>query len=112
MLDRNIGLAGIEPEKAAAIPATGEARIERERTVDQPDCGADVLAEISQHEGGVGKYARVVLCYPERVPSEITGLVAACLRLFGPDLSDKVQVTDRRPGECRPVMPIDRDRLI
>jgi len=45
MLDREIGLAGPEPEKAAYIPAAGEARVERQRSVDQPDHGADILAE-------------------------------------------------------------------
>src|SRR6266446_4690182 len=74
MLDREIGLAGKYPEKAARIPAAGEARMEREHPVDQPDHGADVFAEMHQHEGGVDKDARVVLRYLERLPSEIAGL--------------------------------------
>ncbi len=41
MLDREIGLAGPEPENATHIPAAGEARVERECSVDQPDHGAD-----------------------------------------------------------------------
>ena len=48
----------------------------------------------------------------ERLPSKIDGLAAVRLRLFGPAVSDEPQVADRRPGECRPVMPIDRDRLL
>jgi hypothetical protein len=42
MLDREIGFAGPEPEKAAQIPAAGEARVELERAVDQPDHRTDV----------------------------------------------------------------------
>ena len=76
MLDREIGLTGPEPEKAGQISAAGEARVERERPVDQPDHGADILAQSSQHEGGVGKDARVVLPQLERLPSEAAGLAA------------------------------------
>ena len=45
MLNREIVLTGPNPEKAAQIPAAREARVERERAVDQPDHGADILAE-------------------------------------------------------------------
>ena len=51
------------------IPAAGEARVERQRTVDQPDHGADILAELRQHKGGVGEDARVVLAHLE-APAE------------------------------------------
>src|SRR6266478_7464306 len=111
MLDRDIVLAGPEPEKAAYIPAAGEARVERERTVDQPDHGADVLPELAQHESGVREDAGVVLPRLERTPGKIYALAAGCFRLFGPTVSDEPQVADRCPGECRPVMPIDGDRL-
>jgi len=94
------------------VPAAGEARVECQRTVDQPDHHTDVLAEIRQHKAGVGKDAWVVLPDLERLPSEIAGLAAGYLRLFGPAISDEVHVTDRRPGKRRPVMPIDGDRLL
>ena len=71
MLDREIGLPGTDPEQAAQIPAAGKARIERKRTVDQRDHGADILAEIRQHKGGVGEDARVVAAPLERPPSKI-----------------------------------------
>jgi len=89
MLDRGIGLTGPEPENAAHKPAAGEARVERQRTVDQPYRGADVLAEYSQYKGGVGKDARVVLRRLERLPRKITGLAAGCLGLFGPSVIDE-----------------------
>jgi len=112
MLDREVGLAGKQPEKAAQKPATGIARVERERPVDQADHRTDILAELSQHESCVGEDAGVVLSHLERLPSEIAGLAAGCLRLFGPAVIDEPQMADRRPGQYRPVMPIDRDRLL
>src|SRR5215831_1193319 len=111
MRDREVGLTGMYPEKTADIPAAGEARVERERTVDQPDHGTDVLPELTQHESGVREDARVVLPRLERTPGKIYALAAGCLRRFGPTVSDEPQVADRCPGECRPVMRIDHDRL-
>ena len=66
MLDREIGLAGKQPEKTAQIPAAGIARVDRERPVDQPDHRTDILAELSQHSRGVGEDAGVVLPRLER----------------------------------------------
>src|ERR1700730_13421853 len=111
MLDCEIGLAGPDPDVAAHIPAVGIARVERERTVDQPDHGTDVLSEASQHKCGVGEDARVALPHLERLPSEVAGLATACLRVFGPALNDEPRVAVCRPGQRRAVMPIDRDRL-
>src|SRR5207244_12075572 len=104
MLDPEIRLAGPHPEKAAHEPAAGVARIECQRTVDQPDHRADVLAEPRQYLGGVGENARVVLRRLERPPGKIAGLAAGCLRLFGPALNDEPQVTVRRQRECGSVM--------
>src|SRR5262245_51514445 len=109
MLDREIGLAGPDPEKATHIPAAGEGRVERQCSVDQPDHRLDILAEIRQDEGGVDEYARVVLSRLERLPREFDGLATGCLRLFGPAVSDNGHVTERRPGQRGTVMPIDRD---
>src|SRR5215813_8640125 len=111
MLDREIVLTGPGPEAAAKMPAAGKARVECQRTVDQPDHGADVLAEIRQQGGGVGEDTRVVLPGLERLPSKIDALAAICLRLFGPVGSLEVQVAVRRPGQCGPATRIDRNRL-
>ena len=88
MLDREVGLTGKHPEKAAHIPAAGVARVERERAVDQPDHGTDIFAEVSQHIGGVDEDARVVLRRLERPPSKLYALATACLRRFCPAVSD------------------------
>jgi hypothetical protein len=66
MLDREIGLTGKYPEKAAHITAAGKARIDRQRPIDQADHRADVLAETSQYQSRIGEDARVVLCRLER----------------------------------------------
>src|SRR6516164_5587484 len=97
MFEREIGLTGPDPEKAAQIPAAGEARVDHKRTVDQPDHGTDVLAEIGQHEGGVGEDARVVFSDLQGPTCEFDGLATACLRCFDPAVSDEVEMADRRP---------------
>src|SRR5713101_4623105 len=99
MPDREIGLAGKYSKKADHIPVAGEARVERQGAVDQPDHGVDILPELSQHTGGIDEDARVVLPHLQRLPSKIDGLAAGCLRLFGPAVSEEVHVTDRRPGK-------------
>src|SRR4029077_950946 len=111
-LDPEIGLAGPHPEKAAHKPAAGVTRVEHQRTVDQADHRPNIRAEPRQHLSSIGENARVVLRYLKRLPSEIAGPAAACLRVFGPALSDEPHVALRRPRECRSIMRIDRDCLL
>src|SRR5258708_20530674 len=87
MLDREIVLTGQEPDLAAKIPATGEARVERERTVDQPGHGADVLAETCQHKRGVSEDARVVLPPIASLPGKLDALGAIYLHRVAPSLN-------------------------
>src|SRR6516164_3530327 len=112
MLDREVGLTGPDPEHAAPIPAASEARVERQRTIDQPDHGADILAEIRQRLRGIGEGARVVLRHLERLSRKSCGLATVGLRRFGPAVIDQPHVVDRRPGKRRPVIGINRDRLL
>src|SRR5215472_5478715 len=60
MLDRDVGLAGPHPERSADRPAARKAGVECEGAIDQRDHRADILAEISQRQGGVGQGARIV----------------------------------------------------
>src|SRR5215831_16242895 len=112
MLDCEIGLAGIYPENTARNPSAGVARVERERPVHQPNHRTDILAEKSQHKGGVGENAWVVLPHFERLPRKIDAFAAGYLRVFGPAVFDAPHMAKRRPGKCRPVMAIDRDCLL
>src|SRR5439155_11688824 len=88
MLDREIVFAGNVPDDAAHIPAASEARVERQRTVDQPyhgtDILADIVAEMRQHEHGVGEDAWIILSNLERLSGKITPFAAVCLRRFRP----------------------------
>src|SRR5437016_5008546 len=97
MLDRQIGLTRPQPDNAASKPTECEARVERERTVDQPDHGVDILSEATQYESRVGKDARVVLRHLKRLSRQIAGLAPICLRRFGPVVAGEVKVADRSP---------------
>src|SRR5713101_1664672 len=112
MLDREVRLTGPEPENATHIPAAGEARVKRQRALYQPDHGADILTEVSQHLGGIGEGRRIVLRCLERLSGKIDGLATNCLRRCGPAGHNELSAAYRRPGKGRPVMRIDRDRLI
>src|SRR5438270_11773376 len=111
MLDREIMFTGKYPNNSAHEPASGKARVKRQGTVDQPDHGTDILAELSENKSCIGEDARVVLCRLERLPNKIDGLAAVCLRRCGPTVTNEPQMADRRPGKGGPVMPIDHDRL-
>jgi hypothetical protein len=93
MLDREIGLARGEPEIAAHKPTAGEARVERQRPVDQPDHRAGILTEATQHKGGVGEDVRVVIRRLERLPSKVDGPTAGRLRRFSPAVKLSARVT-------------------
>src|SRR4029077_7028262 len=72
----------------------------------------DILAEHTQCVGSVGEDGRVVLPSRERSASKIDTLAAGWPRVFGPAVSDDRHLAHRRPDKRRPVMPIDRDRLL
>jgi hypothetical protein len=55
MLDREIRLAGPQPEKTADVPATREARIEGEGAIDRCDHRIQVFAEHGERHCGVGQ---------------------------------------------------------
>src|SRR5580704_10131854 len=112
MLDGEIGLTRPEPENAAQVPAVGEARVERQSPVGQPNHRAYVLAEASEHPGGIGEDARVVLSHLERLPGKVAGLGVSCLRLSGPTVTSAQNMADRCPGKCGSKIPINRDRLL
>src|SRR5689334_18080802 len=112
MLDCEIVLTGKYPEKTAHPPAACEARVERERTIDKPDHGTNVLAEASQDEGRARENTRIVLRHLKRLPGKVDALVTMCLRRVGPSFIDEPHVRKRRLRKCRPEFLIDRDRPI
>ena len=66
MLDREIGLTSQNPQHAAQLPTASKARIENERTFDQPYSGIDVLPKKSEGETAKCEDIGVVRGEPER----------------------------------------------
>src|SRR5262249_14860703 len=103
MPDREIGLTGIQPQKATHVPAEGKARVECERTVNQPDRRVDMLPEYSQHFGGMGEDARVVFRPLERLPRKIHRLRADWWMALPPSRQSRVAcgITPPTPAQAR-----------
>src|SRR5580700_100913 len=59
-LDCSVKLARKKQENGTDVPAARKARVECQRPIDQRHNRADILAEIAQREGGVGKSAGIV----------------------------------------------------
>ena len=62
LLDPKIGLSRPDTENAPQMPRPREARIERERAIDQCYLGSDILAEKGERKRGMREDARVVAC--------------------------------------------------
>src|SRR5215472_18081307 len=112
MRNRAIVLTGKDPQETTQRPASGEAWVHRKRAVDQADHGADVLAEASQHERGVGQHAWLVIPRLECPPRKIGCRARICPWLFSPPVIDQVRMANRRPPKCQPVMRITCDCLL
>src|ERR1700730_3887800 len=112
MFDRSVRLTGPAPEYPAGVPPTRKAWVEHQRAVDQRHHGADVLAEKSQHEGGICEHTWVVAGDLKDPPSKIGALQAVCLRVFAPAVLNETIPAKRGPCERRPVTWIARDRLL
>src|SRR5437660_4610152 len=73
MLDRQIRLTCKQPKPTAHVPAISEARVERERTVDQCDRRIDFLAEAPECHGGTPEDTRIVTAGGESPPGKFDG---------------------------------------
>src|SRR4029077_13046473 len=109
MLDRDIGLAGPHPERSADRPAARKTGVEREGAVDQRDHRADILAEIGQRQGSIGRGAWIVASPFESPPGKIGTLHTVRPRIFALPANKQPLMTHRGPGERRPVVRIARD---
>jgi hypothetical protein len=94
ILDRENGFAGPQPEGPGDMPASGEARVERQRTIDQRHHRAEILGEIGRRVGGIRQDAGIVAGQFEGSPGEIDALATVYLRIF----ALKHPIT----AECRP----------
>jgi len=84
MLDREIGLSGVQPDPAAPAPPVSKARIEFQRAVDQRDRAFDVLAKVREDMSSMGEYARVVTSDSKAPPSEIDRVAPVCFPVVCP----------------------------
>ena len=91
MLNCEIEMTRPEPEDPAPVPAAGEARIECQRPIDQPDHGIDVLAEISERVGGMHQDDRVIAAHLQRPAREFDSFASDSLRRVGPAVIDRPQ---------------------
>jgi len=112
MLDRDVGLARLQPEEAADVPAASVVRIERQGAVNQRHHRADVLTEIGQHEGGIRQDARVVAGHFQSSPGKIGALQTICPRIFAPTVKKQPKTASRGPGEGGAVARIAPGRLL
>ena len=100
MPDRRVELGRVcpIPEIAADLPASRETRVERERAVDQPQHGTDVLTEKGQRDGGVHQDARIVAARSQGSPCEVCALEAVRLRVLASTVNNQPKTADRGHG--------------
>src|SRR5215472_16815340 len=94
-LDRGVGVAGVQREHAADVPAAGVVWVERQGAVDQRYHGADVFAEIGQRLRGIRQDAWVVAGHFQRSPGKIDALPTMRLRVFAPTGSKQPETAKR-----------------
>jgi hypothetical protein len=88
-----------------------EARVERQRPVDQSHHGADILIKIGKRESGIGEGDRVVAGDLQRPPPQVDTFAAVRHRILVQAVHASPNVTDRRQGECWPILRIAVDCL-
>src|SRR6516165_11412290 len=112
LFDCGIGLAGPTSEGAANVPAASEARVERDRSISQPNHCVDVLAEIGESNGSISKHIWIVATDLEGPACEIGALPAVRVGVLARAIKAKAETAVRGPGERGPVMRIARDCLL
>src|SRR6266404_5727694 len=112
MLDREIRLAGPQPEKTADVPAAREARIEGEGAINQRDHGINVFAENGERHCGVGQNARVVPRHLDGPPSEVDPLWPDRVPIWGVEARRQMLAALRRKPKGGAVMRVAGNRLV
>src|SRR5215471_19018228 len=111
MFDCEIGLTSQNPQHMAQEPTASKARIENERTFDQPYRGVNVLSEKSECETGKCENLGVVGREPERPESQIDAVATVGLRVVRPVVRFKHLTTAGSQGEGGAIMRIAFYRL-
>src|SRR4029453_7060675 len=100
LLNPAIGLSRPDTENAPQHPRPREARIERERALDQCDLGPDILAEKGERKRGEREDTRVVAGGFHGLPRALAPLAAGCFGVVRPSQRER-----------RPVVWISLDSL-
>src|SRR5262249_14991925 len=93
----------------ADIPATSEAGVERQSTVNQSYRRTYVLAEISEGERGVHKCGRIVVPHLQSAAGEIGSLTGVQLHIFAAAILAASKVSGCGTGERGPLLRITLD---
>jgi hypothetical protein len=80
MFNCKIGVASPEPEHAAYMPATREAWIEDQCSINQHNHRVDILAEIGQGSGRIGENGSGALKPPPPIPDKPSIAVLPCVQ--------------------------------
>jgi hypothetical protein len=112
MLDCLIELfASTYPESSAEVPASREAWIQRQRTIDLCDHRTDILTENPQRKCGIGEDGRVVATRLQGPSSEIDTFATMRVGIVAAAIGSQPHVAIRSPGQRRPVTRIACDGL-
>src|SRR6516225_4776903 len=111
MLNRQPGLTCPQAKPTASAPAFSKAWITPQRSIDHPRGGANVLAEISEYDRGVGKDIRVAGGIASSLLCKIDCFAAVRLLVFGPTVEIQLAMAECRNSKCRPVTRITLHRL-
>src|SRR4029077_7994396 len=101
MLDRDILVAGPQPQPPAYPPAAVEARIEVESAVNQRDCRLDILSKVSEHRSDTGDRARIAGRGLQRAVGVAERRTAMGLWVSYSANGVEMVMADRRKGERR-----------
>ena len=110
MLDRQTGLARVQPKPTACQPTLSKARIKSETPIDHPNGGTNVLTEISECLGGVGQGTRVARRRTDSLLCKINGFAAVRLLVFGPAVEIDLDMAECRNRKSTPISWIALDR--
>src|SRR6516165_4939118 len=110
MVDRNIGLTGEQPHKAASKPALSKAGPDCESSIDQADSGIDLFTKVAERIGYSSEDVRVVRGYSKRAPRQIEARSAVRLPVLGPAVEIELGAAVGCQRKGRTVIRIALDR--
>ena len=108
--DCRVEVARPSSDLSTEEPAECEARVERERAIDQRRHRAEVLAEIGQYHGGDGEDARIVARLLQCPVGVIDALQSVRIAVVAPPVTMQLERAQRGPGQREPGVRVAGDR--